>query len=197
MIVERLQFKVSVCDVTHGPSFGLLQTFNKMFCLCCFRERPLALYAFTNNSELQERLSSEIQSGGYVINDIIAHYGSKSKFIQLWCSTFSFNFFKFWSSSNFFKYVQLFHSFFLIFSHVFNFFIQLFQHFQMCTNFFIQLNSVQTFHSTFYHLSVNTLPFGGIGNSGMGAYHGKYSFDAFSHSKAYLNKNQSMEFLHS
>jgi len=83
------------------------------------RERPLALYAFTNNCELQERLSSEIQSGGYVINDIIIHYG------------------------------------------------------------------------------INTLPFGGIGNSGMGAYHGKYSFDAFSHSKAYLNKNQSMEFLHS
>ena len=28
------------------------------------------------------------------------------------------------------------------------------------------------------------LPFGGIGNSGMGRYHGKYSFDTFSHKKA-------------
>lgn len=28
------------------------------------------------------------------------------------------------------------------------------------------------------------LPFGGVGNSGMGLYHGKYSFDTFSHKKA-------------
>ena len=35
-------------------------------------------------------------------------------------------------------------------------------------------------------LSVNTLPFGGVGESGMGAYHGKFSFDAFSHKKAVL-----------
>jgi len=28
------------------------------------------------------------------------------------------------------------------------------------------------------------LPFGGVGNSGMGAYHGKYSFDTFSHKKS-------------
>ncbi|GAB5366614.1 hypothetical protein AAMO2058_001158600 [Amorphochlora amoebiformis] len=30
------------------------------------------------------------------------------------------------------------------------------------------------------------LPFGGVGASGIGAYHGKYSFDAFSHKKAVL-----------
>jgi aldehyde dehydrogenase (NAD+) len=30
------------------------------------------------------------------------------------------------------------------------------------------------------------LPFGGRGNSGIGAYHGKYSFDLFSHSKAVM-----------
>jgi aldehyde dehydrogenase (NAD+) len=28
------------------------------------------------------------------------------------------------------------------------------------------------------------LPFGGVGNSGNGAYHGKYSFDTFSHKKS-------------
>jgi aldehyde dehydrogenase (NAD+) len=28
------------------------------------------------------------------------------------------------------------------------------------------------------------LPFGGVGNSGMGAYHGKASFDLFSHTKS-------------
>ena len=34
------------------------------------------------------------------------------------------------------------------------------------------------------HCSLDSLPFGGVGQSGMGAYHGRYSFDAFSHDKA-------------
>jgi acyl-CoA reductase-like NAD-dependent aldehyde dehydrogenase len=32
------------------------------------------------------------------------------------------------------------------------------------------------------------LPFGGVGASGMGNYHGKASFDTFSHKKSVLNK---------
>ena len=32
------------------------------------------------------------------------------------------------------------------------------------------------------------LPFGGVGTSGQGAYHGKHSFDVFSHSKGVFNK---------
>ncbi|XP_022250571.1 aldehyde dehydrogenase, dimeric NADP-preferring-like isoform X2 [Limulus polyphemus] len=44
-------------------------------------------------------------------------------------------------------------------------------------------------NDTVVHLSVDTLPFGGIGNSGMGRYHGKYSFDTFSHLKAVLKRN--------
>ncbi|CAL9058258.1 aldehyde dehydrogenase family 3 member H1-like isoform X1 [Musa acuminata AAA Group] len=32
------------------------------------------------------------------------------------------------------------------------------------------------------------LPFGGVGESGMGSYHGKFSFDAFSHKKAVLSR---------
>lgn len=38
------------------------------------------------------------------------------------------------------------------------------------------------------HLLVPGLPFGGVGESGMGRYHGKYSFDTFSHEKAVLSK---------
>lgn len=34
-----------------------------------------------------------------------------------------------------------------------------------------------------------TLPFGGVGESGMGSYHGKYSFDAFSHKKPVLRRS--------
>lgn len=37
-----------------------------------------------------------------------------------------------------------------------------------------------------WHLTNPNLPFGGRGNSGMGAYHGKHSFDTFSHSKAVM-----------
>ncbi|KAL5993158.1 Aldehyde dehydrogenase 3 member H1 [Asimina triloba] len=38
------------------------------------------------------------------------------------------------------------------------------------------------------HLAVHTLPFGGVGESGMGSYHGKFSFDTFSHKKAVLHR---------
>lgn len=38
------------------------------------------------------------------------------------------------------------------------------------------------------HLATPHLPFGGKGSSGMGAYHGKYSFEAFSHRKALLKR---------
>ncbi|XP_025162004.1 aldehyde dehydrogenase, dimeric NADP-preferring isoform X1 [Harpegnathos saltator] len=41
-------------------------------------------------------------------------------------------------------------------------------------------------NDTLMHFIVETLPFGGIGNSGMGAYHGKYSFDTFTHQKGCL-----------
>ncbi|KAE9603927.1 putative aldehyde dehydrogenase (NAD(+)) [Lupinus albus] len=40
-----------------------------------------------------------------------------------------------------------------------------------------------------FNLRVHTLPFGGVGESGMGAYHGKFSFDAFSHKKAVLYRS--------
>lgn len=37
-----------------------------------------------------------------------------------------------------------------------------------------------------WHLTNFNLPFGGRGNSGTGAYHGKFSFDVFSHKKAVM-----------
>ncbi len=39
---------------------------------------------------------------------------------------------------------------------------------------------------TLMHVLVPQLPFGGVGDSGMGAYHGKWGFEAFSHRKATL-----------
>ena len=72
------------------------------------RPRPLALYCFSENKEIQDRVLQETSSGGGCINDTISHIGSQE------------------------------------------------------------------------------LPFGGIGESGMGAYHGKASFDTFTHQRGIL-----------
>jgi aldehyde dehydrogenase (NAD+) len=74
------------------------------------RPKPLAIYAFTRNQSLQQRLSRELNSGSIVFNDVV-------------------------------------------------------------------MNQI-----------IPGLPFGGVGNSGMGAFHGRYTFDAFSHAKAVLRR---------
>ena len=43
------------------------------------------------------------------------------------------------------------------------------------------------------HLATSHMGFGGVGESGMGAYHGKTGFDAFSHSKSILDKKTWMD----
>ncbi|SEM11543.1 aldehyde dehydrogenase (NAD+) [Mesobacillus persicus] len=43
-------------------------------------------------------------------------------------------------------------------------------------------------NDTVYHLGSPHLPFGGVGTSGIGAYHGKGSFDTFSHEKSVLKQ---------
>ena len=43
-------------------------------------------------------------------------------------------------------------------------------------------------NDTVVHLINNRLPFGGVGNSGMGAYHGKLTFDIFSHKKSIVKR---------
>lgn len=43
-------------------------------------------------------------------------------------------------------------------------------------------------NDTMIHFSNKKLPFGGVGNSGIGAYHGKLSFDIFSHHKGVVKK---------
>lgn len=41
-------------------------------------------------------------------------------------------------------------------------------------------------NNTIWHFANHRFPFGGIGNSGIGAYHGKHSFDLFTHKKALM-----------
>lgn len=42
-------------------------------------------------------------------------------------------------------------------------------------------------NDTLLQLVIENLPFGGVGNSGMGSYHGQASFDTFSHEKSVLD----------
>ena len=44
-------------------------------------------------------------------------------------------------------------------------------------------------NDTIIHLATSRMGFGGVGQSGMGAYHGKKSFDTFSHEKSVVKKS--------
>lgn len=48
-------------------------------------------------------------------------------------------------------------------------------------------------NDTIIHLATSEMGFGGVGESGMGAYHGKEGFDAFSHTKSMVDKKTWMD----
>ncbi|XP_068172776.1 aldehyde dehydrogenase, dimeric NADP-preferring-like isoform X1 [Antennarius striatus] len=50
-----------------------------------------------------------------------------------------------------------------------------------------------TVNDVMMHYTLNSLPFGGVGQSGMGRYHGKHTFDQLSHHKACLVRSLGME----
>lgn len=79
------------------------------------REKPLALYVFTQDKKVIKRMTEETSSGALLVNDCLVHF------------------------------------------------------------------------------SISSLPFGGVGNSGMGCYHGKFSFDQLSHMRSCLIKQLKME----
>jgi len=51
-----------------------------------------------------------------------------------------------------------------------------------------------TINDTILHVGTTNLPFGGVGTSGMGAYHGKKSFDTFTHEKSIVKRGTFIEF---
>nr|XP_057943501.1 aldehyde dehydrogenase family 3 member A2b [Doryrhamphus excisus] len=79
------------------------------------KEKPLALYIFSSDQKVIQKMNDETSSGGLLANDCLVHY------------------------------------------------------------------------------SVSSLPFGGVGNSGMGCYHGKFTFDQLSHLRGCLIKKLNME----
>ena len=44
-------------------------------------------------------------------------------------------------------------------------------------------------NDTVVHLATSRMGFGGVGESGMGSYHGKRSFDTFTHEKSVLRRS--------
>ena len=44
-------------------------------------------------------------------------------------------------------------------------------------------------NDTLIQFTNRRLPFCGVGHSGMGSYHGKHSFDVFSHKKPYIHRS--------
>ncbi|XP_043827189.1 aldehyde dehydrogenase family 3 member B1 isoform X1 [Dromiciops gliroides] len=104
-----------------GPILPILnvQSMDEAIAFIRKREKPLALYTFSNNSEVVRQMLERTSSGGFCGND------------------------------------------------------------------------------GFMHLTLTTLPFGGVGNSGMGMYHGKFSFDTFSHQRSCLLRSSGLEKLNS
>ncbi|XP_032849890.2 aldehyde dehydrogenase family 3 member B1 [Tyto alba] len=50
-------------------------------------------------------------------------------------------------------------------------------------------------NDTLMHVTLTSLPFGGIGNSGLGKYHGKFTFDTFTHHRGCLHRGMGREAL--
>jgi len=51
-----------------------------------------------------------------------------------------------------------------------------------------------TINDTILHVATANIPFGGVGTSGMGSYHGKKSFDTFTHEKSIVKRGTYIEF---
>ena len=51
-----------------------------------------------------------------------------------------------------------------------------------------QNEQAKLINSLLFHFATSKLPFGGVGPSGMGAYHGKFGFEEFSHRKTVMTK---------
>ena len=100
-------------DEIFGPILPVIEYSNLTEAIAIINERPkpLALYLFSRNKNLQQRVCRETSSGSVCINDTVMQFG------------------------------------------------------------------------------VPSLPFGGVGDSGIGSYHGKLSFDTFSHYKSVLKRS--------
>ncbi|MFA6074406.1 MAG: aldehyde dehydrogenase [Negativicutes bacterium] len=113
-VIDNVNWQSKVMqDEIFGPIMPILEYENIDECIAAINRnpKPLALYVFSNDRHLTDRLIRQTSSGGVCINDCIVHMATKN------------------------------------------------------------------------------LPFGGVGNSGLGKYHGKYSFECFSQKKAVMSRS--------
>jgi aldehyde dehydrogenase (NAD+) len=113
-VVDHVSLEDSVMqEEIFGPILPMIEYTDiaEAIALINSRPKPLALYLFSQNKNLQKRVLQETSSGGVCINDTVMQVG------------------------------------------------------------------------------VSSLPFGGVGDSGIGNYHGKASFDTFSHNKSVLKNS--------
>lgn len=113
-VVDNISLEDSVMqEEIFGPILPVIEytELTEALTIINARPKPLALYFFSRNKNLQQRVLSETSSGSVCINDTVMQFG------------------------------------------------------------------------------VSALPFGGVGDSGIGSYHGKRSFDTFSHYKSVLKKS--------
>lgn len=117
-IVDQVEWDdVLMSEEIFGPLLPILTYESDLFAQQVIepiksREKPLALYLFTEEEQIKKKVLSELSFGGGVIND------------------------------------------------------------------------------TILHLTNSSLPFGGVGQSGIGSYHGKDSFTQFTHQKSIVEKNK-------
>ena len=114
-IMKDVSFEDKVMqEEIFGPVLPILtyDSFEELFTILKEKDKPLALYVFSENKNHIEQITNKISYGGGCINDCIVHLASSS------------------------------------------------------------------------------MGFGGVGESGMGAYHGKVGFEAFSHTKSIAHKKK-------
>ncbi|BAY27268.1 aldehyde dehydrogenase [Calothrix sp. NIES-2100] len=113
-VVDNISWEDAIMqEEIFGPILPIIEysDITEAIALINSRPKPLALYLFSQNKNLQKRILQETSSGGVCLNDTVMHCG------------------------------------------------------------------------------VSSLPFGGVGDSGIGSYHGKASFDTFSHRKSVLKNS--------
>ena len=120
-VMDNVTFEDKVMeDEIFGPIMPILnfESIDEVISILNNKPRPLALYLFTNDKKVVEKVTSRCNYGGGCINDVVVH------------------------------------------------------------------------------LSTSSLGFGGIGESGMGSYHGEDGFNAFSYNKNILDRKTWLDFPH-
>ncbi|KOB70790.1 Aldehyde dehydrogenase isoform 2 [Operophtera brumata] len=158
-----------MCDEIFGPILPIVPVENAYEAIKFInaRDHPLVLYLFSKQSNIHTLFTEQTRSGSLCINDTIMFYGGTLEgggIVLTLCSHC--------------REKPLTMYLFSTTADVVASFVDNTSSGSMCCYELIELS-----------FAVETLPFGGVGSSGMGSYHGKATFDTFTHKKSCLIKN--------